>query len=59
MKLNNSFLFVVGGALLVGGISLVLSWWLEVVLLFKGVIGMALALAGLLALYLIRDESKG
>ncbi len=55
MKLNNLFLFLVGAALLVSGISLVLSWWPEVVLLFKGVIGMALALAGLLALYLIRD----
>ncbi len=44
-------LFALGSAILVLGIALVLRFWPDVVLLFRAVIGMALALAGLLILY--------
>ena len=44
----------VGGALLVAGIALILTQWNCVVILFKGVIGMILAIIGLLVLMLIK-----
>lgn len=44
-------LYLVGSAVLVFGIALVLRWWTDVVVLFRAVLGMALALAGLLILY--------
>ena len=44
-------LFVVGFFVLILGITLVLIWWPSVVVLFKGAIGIILALAGLLMLY--------
>ena len=43
--------FVIGFFLLVLGITLVLACWNEVVIFFKGIIGMILAMAGLLVLY--------
>lgn len=43
--------YLAGGFTLVLGITLVLSFWADVVVLFRGVIGMVLALAGLLILY--------
>ena len=46
---------VAGSGLLVVGITLILSEWSYVVVIFKGAIGMALALAGLLVLMLIKD----
>ena len=44
-------MFVVGFLILILGITLILAWWEDVVMLFKGAIGMLLALGGLLALY--------
>ena len=44
----------VGVFVLLLGISLVLTWWRDVVVLFRGVIGMILAVAGLLVLYSIK-----
>ena len=46
---------VLGGALLILGITLVLAWWPAVVNIFKGVLGMVLAVAGLVVLYLLKD----
>lgn len=46
---------VVGSALLIIGITLVLTQWDYVVTFFKGVIGMVLAIAGLLVLMLIKN----
>jgi len=46
---------IVGCLLLVVGIALVLAWWPHVVGFFKGVLGMALALAGLFFLTLVKD----
>ena len=44
-------LFVLGSLILVLGITLILRWWGDVVVLFRAGIGMVLALAGLLILY--------
>jgi len=44
-------MFLVGFFVLILGITLILAWWQDVVILFKGAIGMILALGGLLALY--------
>ena len=46
-------IFVCSG-ILVLGITLTLSWWVDVVVLFKGAIGIMLALLGILGLFLLR-----
>ena len=48
-------LLTVGTVLLVLGITLVLVWWSDVVLLFRSLSGMVLALVGLLVLYMVKD----
>jgi len=40
-----------GIVVLLAGVTLILVWWPDVAALFRGFIGMALALAGLLVLY--------
>ena len=47
--------FILGFSFLVLGISLTLTWWSDVVVLFRGAVGMVLALAGLVLLYLMKD----
>ncbi len=42
--------------LLVVGIALILAWWENIVILFKAVIGIFFALAGLLLLYLFTNK---
>jgi len=54
-KANKPLFLLIGSGILVVGITLVLIWWPEVVSLFKGFIGMALALGGLLVLYMVRE----
>ena len=44
-------LYLTGSFILVLGVTLILSWQADVAVLFRGGIGMALALAGLLILY--------
>lgn len=44
--------FLIGGFILVLGITLILLWWPAVVGLFKGALGLGLALAGLVMLYM-------
>jgi hypothetical protein len=46
---------IVGFVILIIGITLILAWWPSVMILVKGGIGMALALAGLFTLYTIKD----
>ena len=53
-KFKKSVLLVGGVVSLVLGIALILAWWPDVVGLFKGVIGIFLALAGMVLLYMIR-----
>ena len=49
------FLKGLGGVfVLILGITMVLIWWADVVSLFKGFLGMAVALAGMLVLYSLK-----
>lgn len=43
--------FVSGLVVLVIGVSMVLAWWPEVVSFFKGFLGIAAAIGGLLMMY--------
>ncbi len=51
---SRALLFVLGWGLLIVGITLVLVWWSEVVQLFKGGMGIGLALIGMLVLYSLK-----
>ena len=44
-------MYIVGFFILILGITLILTWRADVVILLKGAIGIILSLAGLLALY--------
>ncbi len=46
-------LLAVGFFVLVLGVTLILVWWQELVVLFKGAVGFILALAGLFAMYAV------
>lgn len=48
-------LMIVGSILLLAGITLVLMWWPDVLALFRGFLGMALAVGGLVVLYMIKE----
>lgn len=52
---TNLIKFIIGSAVLVLGITLILVWRQDVVVLFRGTIGMVLALAGLVILYLVKE----
>ena len=52
---KNLILFVVGCSMLTIGITLVLRDWIYVVMFVRGTIGMALGVAGLVVLMLIKD----
>lgn len=47
--------FIIGGGCLIFGIVLILFWWEDVVMLFRGALSLSLALAGLFILYSIKD----
>lgn len=46
-------LFAVGFFILALGTTLILVWWKDLVVLFKGAVGFILALAGLFMLYAV------
>lgn len=50
--------FLVGLFVLILGITLTLSWFDEVIILFKGAVGIILALAGLFTLYALNKLSQ-
>ncbi len=52
--MKQNLTFVVGAGLLIFGVSLILGWWNDVVILFKGGAGIVLALGGMLTLYLAK-----
>ena len=54
-KANKTVLGLIGLACLVGGVTLILVWWPNLVIIFKGGIGFVLALVGLFMLYNIKD----
>ena len=43
-----------GAFVLILGIALILSWWTYVVVVFRGIVGIGLALIGLLLLYMAK-----
>ena len=49
-------LFVTGFFVLVLGVTLILVWWKDVAVLFKGAVGIILSLAGLFMLYAINKN---
>lgn len=49
---------ILGVVLLVAGVTLIFKYWISVVILFQGVIGISLAIAGLIALYLLDTRRK-
>ena len=55
IKSSKAALLVIGFAVLTAGIVMVLVWWPDVVSLFKGAIGMGVALGGLLLLYMVKE----
>lgn len=55
VKESKLILFLLGTAFLVVGTTLVLIWWQDVVSLFRGFIGVFIALGGLLILYMMRE----
>ncbi len=55
-EMKKTILYILGSFLLVLGITFVLAWWPDVVVLFRGGIGMALALGGLLILYSLNQK---
>ena len=48
-------LWFVGLGVLVVGLGLILKFWAEITILFKGLIGMILAVAGLVIMSVARD----
>ena len=53
---KKSAVYLLGGFILILGIALILRFWADVLVLFRAVIGMALALAGLLILYSLNKK---
>ena len=50
-QLNKIPLNILAIILLVGGVSLILLWWKDIVIFFRAIAGIGLALAGLLIMY--------
>jgi len=48
---KKNIMFICGIGVLVIGICMILAWWPSVVALFKGFLGIAVAVAGLLMMY--------
>ena len=56
LKINKLAGSLTGCILLVLGMALILAWWQDVVILFRAVLGIALALAGLVMLYFLSQQ---
>ncbi len=54
-KTNKTVLGAIGAVCVVVGVGLILAWWPSLVVVFKGVAGFALALAGMFILYTVRE----
>jgi len=55
IKESKVALLLIGLGFLIFGITLVLVWWQDVVSLFRGFIGVFIALLGLLVLYMVKE----
>lgn len=48
-------IFMSGMVIFIAGVTLILFWWADVMRLFRGGIGVVLALAGLVTLVMVKD----
>lgn len=55
--MRNTLLTLAGIVLLLVGITLVLREWASLIVVFKGLIGMVLAVAGIFILFLVSGKS--
>ncbi len=55
IRSRKPLLFALGAGVLVLGVTLILVWWPDVVVLFRGAVGALLALGGLLLLYMVKE----
>jgi len=55
IKSNKPALLIIGSLVLIAGMTMVLVWWKDVVALWRGFSGMAVALGGLLLLYMVKE----
>ena len=55
IKSSKGLLFFCGSVCLIVGMTMILVWWRDVATLFRGGIGVLLALGGLLLLYMVKE----
>ncbi len=55
IKSSKPALLILGSVVLIAGMTMVLVWWKDVVALWRGFSGMAVALIGLLLLYMVKE----
>ena len=55
-KTSKSIQFAAGSLMVVLGIALILAWWPDVAVLFKGAARTVIALAGMILLYMAGSE---
>lgn len=55
IKASKAALLFFGLGFMILGIVLVLVWWQDVVIVFRGFIGVMIALGGLLVLYMVKE----
>ena len=55
IKSSKSLLFILGSFVLILGTILILLWWQDVVILFRGIFGILLALGGMFVLYMVKE----
>lgn len=53
--IKKTALYLLGSFILVLGVTLILAWWPDVLLVFRGMTGMLLAVGGLVMLYSLRS----
>ncbi len=55
IKSSKGLLFFCGSVCLIVGMTMILVWWREVMVLFRGGMGIFLALGGMLLLYMVKE----
>ena len=55
-KISKSVQYMAGGMILILGVALILTWWQDVEILFKGSIGIVIALSGLILLSMANNK---
>ena len=54
-NIKRFILFLIGFCILILGVTLILQWWVYLTILFKGIVGVMLALVGLLILAIAKE----